>query len=172
MARAARTSRCANPSGRQVGSKAASALVQTGGGGCFVTPRQVAVLPRHPAAKPVRFRRSGGRPQGLDLNQADVGDSLRRVEVKQDFIDELAADASVPHGEVFEFHEPLQVNAHLRQAPAASVAQFLAAKPGGAWTHLGFRAARRAVAVRKHFHQLADVREQAPRLRRQFVVRL
>ena len=143
------------PSGVQ---QSRSSIGSNGWRGCFVTPRQVAALPRHPHPK----TRQGGSATGRltsqlpDLNQADVGDSLRHVEVKEAFINELAADASVPDGEIFEFHQPLQVDAHLRQAPAASVAEFFAGE--------GSRAFDSAlVAVRKDF---ADVGEQAACLRR------
>ena len=128
---------------------------------CFVTPRQVAVLPRHPPAKTRQVGFVVVAQLG-DFNQTDMGDSLRRVQVKQDFINELAAKASVLDGQIFEVNQPLQVDAHLRQTPAASVAQLPAAKSGGS-----FRAAFFAFG----FHQLADVREQEARLRRQFIER-
>ena len=57
-----------------------------------------------------------------------MGDGFRRVQVKEDFINELAADAAMPDGEIFQFNEPFQVDAHLCQAPPASVAQLPAAK--------------------------------------------
>ena len=95
----------------------------------FATPRQVAVLPRHPRLKTrqVGFVAVG---QNLHVNEADVGNGLRRVQIKQQLINELAAQTSVPDGEAFEFDQPFQVDAHLRQAPPASVAQFPAAKGG------------------------------------------
>lgn len=98
--------------------------------------------------------------QGLDRQQADMRDGFGRVEIEQDFINELAAKSSVTDGEGFEFNEPLQVNAHLRQAPAAEVAQLPAAKSGGGFLRLALG-----------LHQFADVAEQAARLRRQLIER-
>ena len=73
----------------------------------------MAVFPCHPGQKPARFRHTGDRPQGLDINQTDVGHGLRRSHVKQHFINELAADAAMLDGQILQFNEPLQVNTHL-----------------------------------------------------------
>ena len=92
--------------------------------GGFATPRQVAVSACHPTRK---TRQVGFVvvPQLRHVNEADVRDGLRRVHVEQQLINELAAQTPVPDREVFEFNQPLQVDAHLGQAPAAEVAQFL-----------------------------------------------
>ena len=102
-----------------------------------------------------------------DLNQTDVGNCFGRVQVKERFINELAADASVTDGQIFEVHQPFQMDAHLRQAPAASVAQFSAAKGGSATGHRCLLTATFAF----RFHHVSDVGEQAARLRRQFIER-
>ncbi|OQC68361.1 MAG: hypothetical protein BWX48_00069 [Verrucomicrobia bacterium ADurb.Bin006] len=98
--------------------------------------------------------------QRPDIEQADVRDVLRCVQVEQDFVNELAAESSVTDGQVFEFHEPLQVNAHLRQAPAAEVAQLPAAKSGDG-----------SLLLPLGLHQVSDEAEQAARLRRQLIER-
>jgi len=93
--------------------------------------------------------------QSLHVNQADMGDGLRRVQIKQQLINERAAHASVPDGEAFEFDQAFQVDAHLRQAPPAGVAQLAAAKG--------------EIAFGLFLDKLADAAQQAAGLRRQFV---
>ena len=95
--------------------------------GYFATPRQVAVLPRHPPAKTrqvgfVVVAKLGG------VNEADMGDGFGRVEIEQHFINELAAKASVLDGQIFEVNEAFQVNADLGETPPGQVAQLPAAK--------------------------------------------
>ena len=122
---------------------------------CFATPRQVAILPRHPLLKTRQVGFVAMR-QNLHVNQADMGEGLRRVQVKEQLINELAAQTSVPDGEAFEFNQPFQMDAHLRQAPPTGVAQLPAAK--GEHCPL--------VLLLDKF---ADATQQAAGLRRQFV---
>ena len=46
--------------------------------------------------------------QNLHVNQADMGEGLRRVRVKEQLIDKRAAQTSVPDGEAFEVNQPFQ----------------------------------------------------------------
>ena len=54
----------------------------------FATPRQVPVLPRHPRLKTRQVGFVVVRADLSTFNQTDVGDGLRRVQVKQHFINE------------------------------------------------------------------------------------
>ena len=71
------------------------------------------VLPRHPR---LQTRQVGFVVvfQLLDVDQPDVRDGFWSVEVKEHFVNKLAAQAPVPDGDVFQFNQPLQVNADLR----------------------------------------------------------
>ena len=93
--------------------------------------------------------------QSLYVNQADLGEGLRRVQIKQQLINELAAQTSMPDAEAFEFNQPFKMDAHLRQAPPTGVAQLAAAKGG--------------VAFGPALDQLADATQQAAGLRGQLV---
>ena len=97
----------------------------------FATPRQVAVLGRHPTRK-TRQVRFVVVLELRHVNEADMSDGFRRVQIEQQLVNELAAQTSVADGQAFQFDQPFEVDAHLRQAPAGGFAQFLAAKGGRA----------------------------------------
>jgi hypothetical protein len=52
-------------------------------------------------------------PELFNIQQTDVHKALRRVQVGEDFIDEGAAQTSVPDGEVFEGYQSFEMDADL-----------------------------------------------------------
>jgi hypothetical protein len=71
-----------------------------------------------------------------------------------------AGASSMSQRQIFERHESFEMHAHLREAPAASLAQFFAREHA-----CRLPAALLALVI----HQLADEADQTPRLRRQLI---
>lgn len=87
-----------------------------------------------------------------------------RVRVEHEFINETAAEFAVPQFEALELDQAFEVDAHLRQTPAAGLAQLAPRKRRAQLRRLaGLRLFR--------FHEGLDMVEEPPRLRRQFVER-
>jgi hypothetical protein len=53
-------------------------------------------------------------PELFNIQQTDVHKALRRVQVGEDFINERAPQTSVPEGQIFEGHQPFEMDADLR----------------------------------------------------------
>ena len=81
---------------------------------------------------------------------------LRGVGVHHELVTKRAPEPAVAQLQVFQFKEALQMRPHLRETPAARLAQLAAAK--GAFALLCL-------------HERADVAKERPGLRRQFVER-
>ena len=98
----------------------------------FATSRRLPVLPRHLDDVGVVFA------QFLDVDQADVGDIFRSVDLDEQFVLERPAHAPAPDREVFQLDQSFQMHPHLGEAPAARILDLTAAKSGSGFGALGF----------------------------------